>query len=127
MKIDIKSLLNDHGLKATPQRIAVYTLIHDKGHLTAEQVVEMILKKDPNFNRSTVYNTLNNLVDAGILNKIRTPSKEETIYDTKLDNHHHFIDEHGNLHDIDEKDIQLKLKGKTINGNIFIIGNKEDL
>jgi Fur family peroxide stress response transcriptional regulator len=97
----IRKILMEKGLKVTPQRMVIADyLIHEKTHPTADDVFEAVKSRLPACSRATVYNTLNTLVDAGVVSAIATePGK--TRYDANMHPHHHFIDTRtGAIHDI---------------------------
>jgi Fe2+ or Zn2+ uptake regulation protein len=75
-------------------------LIHEELHPTADDVYEAVKDRLPACSRATIYNTLNTLVDAGVVCAIATePGK--TRYDANMHPHHHFIDtKTGHIHDI---------------------------
>ncbi|BDB99018.1 transcriptional repressor [Saccharolobus caldissimus] len=68
MEADLANLLRQRNLKVTPQRIAILKLIMKGGHYSGEQIYEELKKTEPSISLSTVYNTLETLKNAGILN-----------------------------------------------------------
>lgn len=97
----VRMMLTEKGLKVTPQRVVIAEyLIHKETHPTADEVFEAVKDRLPCCSKATVYNTLNTLVDAGVVCEISTePGK--TRYDANMHPHHHFIDtETGVIHDI---------------------------
>ncbi len=97
----IRQLLSEKGLKVTPQRMVIADyLIHEETHPTADEVYEAVKDRLPACSRATIYNTLNTLVEAGVVCAISTePGK--TRYDANMHPHHHFIDtDTGVIHDI---------------------------
>lgn len=78
------------GWRITPQRRLIFKiLVEDVGHPAAEEVYQRAMQAMPDISRSTVYNTLNALVDLGALDKVQDISAEETRYDTETVHHHH--------------------------------------
>jgi Fur family transcriptional regulator, peroxide stress response regulator len=54
------------GVKATPQRIAIFECLQARGgHLTAEEVYEEVSQRQPTISFATVYNTLELLCELG--------------------------------------------------------------
>jgi Fe2+ or Zn2+ uptake regulation protein len=98
---EIRQLLAEKQLKVTPQRavIADY-LMHTQDHPTADEVYEAVKDRLPACSRATIYNTLNTLLEAGVVNTMSSePGK--TRYDANIHPHHHFIDtKTGAIHDI---------------------------
>jgi Fe2+ or Zn2+ uptake regulation protein len=95
------ALLRQLGVQPTPQRIAVLEYVMKaRTHPTADDVLKFARKKCPTVSRATVYNTLNLLVDKGML---RTQNLREgsVVFDPNAQNHHHFVDEEtGVIYDI---------------------------
>ena len=65
----IKDLIKSVGLKATPQRIAIYESMRKLGHACADMVVEDLREKYPTLTVATIYNVLESFVEAGLLVK----------------------------------------------------------
>ena len=88
----IRSLLLEKGLKITPQRVVITDyLVHAKSHPTADEVFDAVTERLPACSRATIYNTLNTLVEAGVICTVSTePGK--TRFDANMHPHHHFID-----------------------------------
>ncbi|MEM0294064.1 MAG: Fur family transcriptional regulator [Saccharolobus sp.] len=68
MEVDLANLLRQRNLKVTPQRISILKMIMKGGHFSGEQIYEELKKTEPSISLSTVYNTLETLKEAGILN-----------------------------------------------------------
>ena len=86
---DCMDRLKEAGLRATPQRIAILQAISDmSNHPTAEQVLNRVHKKHPEISLATIYNTLEVLVNKGIVKKVKT-EKDTMRYDAMGENHHH--------------------------------------
>lgn len=59
------------GLKATPQRLAVYEFLRETDtHPTAEEICQALRSRYPTLSLSTVYNTLDALVACGAINAL---------------------------------------------------------
>jgi Fe2+ or Zn2+ uptake regulation protein len=80
------------GRKITPQRRAIFeTLIRDDSHPTAEQIYQRVYSVMPDISRTTVYNTLHELVSVGALMEVEDLSEGGTRYDTSTNQHHHLF------------------------------------
>ena len=80
------------GRKITPQRRAIFeTLIRDDSHPTAEQIYQRVYSAMPDISRTTVYNTLHELVAVGALMEVEDLSEGGTRYDTSTGQHHHLF------------------------------------
>jgi Fur family iron response transcriptional regulator len=91
------------GLRPTRQRVALAELLFGKGdrHFTAEQVHGEAARHGIPVSLATVYNTLHQFVEAGLLREVAIESTK-TYFDTKTSNHYHFFFENEEkLADID--------------------------
>ncbi|MBN9394506.1 MAG: transcriptional repressor [Candidatus Melainabacteria bacterium] len=107
MSYEIEQLLNKHGVKPTPQRavIAEY-LMSTMSHPTADEVFQAVENKLPvSLSRATVYNTLNTLVEKGVIREVVTEAGKAR-YDANISDHHHFVDlETGQVMDVPLEEI----------------------
>ncbi len=87
------STLRDKDIQATPQRVAVaeYILETDT-HPSADEVWTNVKRGHPSISRATVYNTLNLLVEKGLL-RTQVLREGTVVFDPQVQAHHHFIDE----------------------------------
>lgn len=83
-------ILRSHGLRPSPQRVAVedYLCAH-KTHPTAEAVYTALAPSYPTLSRTTVYQTLERLCGIGAAQKI-TIEDGEMRFDADTSNHGHF-------------------------------------
>jgi Fe2+ or Zn2+ uptake regulation protein len=113
------SILRQCNIQPTPQRIAVVEyVLKSKAHPSADDVLSHALKKCPTVSRATVYNTLNLLVEKGLLG-MQTIREGAVVFDPNVEKHHHFIDnDTGDIYDIPWDQLQVrgreKLKGFEI-------------
>lgn len=94
--------LKDAGLRPTRQRLALARLLFEPGdrHLTAEQLHGEAMNDDVRVSLATVYNTLHQFTQAGLLREV-VVEPGRSYFDTNTDDHHHFYDESdGHLEDI---------------------------
>jgi len=99
---DLKTRLKKAGLRPTRQRMGLGWLLFAKGdrHVTAELLFEEASKARVPVSLATVYNTLHQFREAGLLREVAVEGAK-TYFDTKIDNHHHFYFEGENsLQDI---------------------------
>lgn len=95
------SSLRRCGIQPTPQRIAVVEyILQTVAHPSADEVLENVRRSCPTISRATVYNTLNLLVENGLLSS-RILKEGTVVFDANIKKHHHFIDEKtGKIYDI---------------------------
>ena len=102
--------LRNAGLRPTRQRLALAKLLfdHDHGrHVTAEMLHAEALGQNVRVSLATVYNTLHQFTDAGLLREIVVDASR-SYFDTGTHEHHHFFFERtGDLMDIPPDDISL--------------------
>lgn len=106
---DIPKRLRAAGLRPTRQRVSLAELLYSKGHrhVTAEMLhEEAVLAKVP-VSLATVYNTLHQLTDAGLLRAVAADGSK-TYFDTNVSDHHHFYCmETGSILDIPNNQMQI--------------------
>ena len=85
------------GLRPTRQRVALCNLIFGSGdrHLSAEELYEEAHRAGEPVSLATVYNTLHQFTDAGIVRPL-TGEGQRTYFDTNTSDHHHFFVEDEN-------------------------------
>lgn len=101
-KEQIISLFKEKNFRATPQRIAVYKYVYGhRTHPDAAQIYESVLKNNPSFSKTTVYNALRSLCESGFLIPV-TIDGVKTHYDANVNFHGHFIcTECGGIYDFE--------------------------
>src|SRR5438067_6780539 len=94
--------LADSGLRATPQREVVYSILLTKrDHPTADEVFARVKSELPTISLATVYNCLETLVQCDLVRAVNF-ERGPTRYCPNLSPHAHFHDEQtGQTHDID--------------------------
>jgi Fur family transcriptional regulator, iron response regulator len=109
---DVKAMLRDVGLRPTRQRMALGWILFAKGdrHITAEMLYEEASKAKVPVSLATVYNTLHQFTDMGLLRQVAVDGSK-TYFDTNVSQHHHFFVEGENdLLDIPDTEVVV---GKT--------------
>jgi Fur family iron response transcriptional regulator len=89
---DVNEMLQAAGLRPTRQRMALGWLLFGKGarHLTAEMLYEEATLAKVPVSLATVYNTLNQFTDVGLLRQVAVDGSK-TYFDTNTSDHHHFF------------------------------------
>jgi Fur family transcriptional regulator, iron response regulator len=98
----VHEMLIEAGLRPTRQRIALGELLFRGGdrHVTAERLFDEAVAAQLSVSLATVYNTLHQFTDAGLLREIAVDGAR-VYFDTNVNDHHHFlIEEDGELYDI---------------------------
>ncbi len=89
---DTEKRVREAGLRPTRQRVALADLLFAKGdrHLSAEELHEEALGAGVAVSLATVYNTLHQFTEAGLL-RILAIEGAKTYFDTNTSDHHHFF------------------------------------
>ena len=89
--VAMASKLRAAGLRPTRQRVAIACLLLDgrHRHVTAESLTAEINATGLHVAGGTVYNTLNQFTNAGLLRRV-TVHNEYSLFDTNTAHHHHF-------------------------------------
>lgn len=99
----VSELLAEAGLRPTRQRLALGELLFGRAcdrHMTAERLYEEALAADLSVSLATVYNTLHQFTQAGLLREIAVDGAR-VYFDTNTSDHHHFlVEDDGELYDI---------------------------
>jgi methylated-DNA-[protein]-cysteine S-methyltransferase len=87
---DVPDLLRRHRLRVTPQRRAILNAFRSTAdeHLSAEEVLSRASRTVPEIGRGTVYATLAELAELGLLSSVGSP--EPVRYETNVKPHDHF-------------------------------------
>ena len=112
---DTIDLLRQSDIQPTPQRIAVTEFIlGSKTHPSADEVFVMVRQTCPTVSRATVYNTLNLLVEKGLIRQ-QVLREGTIIFDSHVAAHHHFVDEEtGEIHDVPWDAVQVSGAEKLV-------------
>jgi Fur family transcriptional regulator, iron response regulator len=101
MKDAVAETLRRHGIQPSAQRLVVAEYVLDTdAHPSADQVFARVKARVPMISRATVYNTLNVLVERGLLKQLIL-AEGRVVFDPNVAPHHHFVDdETGEIHDV---------------------------
>ena len=116
----ILALFREKGFRATPQRIAVFNYVYEhRDHPDVLAIYENVLKSNPGFSKTTVYNALKSLCESGFITAI-TIDGGRIHYDANVNFHGHFICKHcGEIYDFQlEEPVSTLPKG-------FIVQKKD--
>ncbi|MBI4498450.1 MAG: transcriptional repressor [Chloroflexi bacterium] len=88
---DTLALLRRQGLRITPQRMMILDILqHSDRHLSAEEVCALIQERFPSTDISTVYRTLELLLNLGMVQKT-TLGEAHDHYEWVEDPHYHIV------------------------------------
>lgn len=108
-KSPVRTRLRDSGLRPTRQRVALAEILFSHGHrhVSAEDLhAEALTAKVP-VSLATVYNTLNQFTEAGLLREVAVEGTR-TYFDTNTDDHHHFyVEDENRVFDIPGPHVEI--------------------
>ena len=103
--------LSNIGIRPTKQRMILAKLLFENGdrHISAEEIFDELKKDDRKISLATIYNTLKQFTDIGLLREINIDQKK-SIYCTNHDPHYHlYIEDENKIIDIPQKNIDLNI------------------
>lgn len=90
-QLEASELLKRAGISPSYQRIMILaSLLETDAHPSADVLFRQLGSDLPTISRATVYNTLNLLVEKGVINSLRTAGSE-TRFDSVSEKHGHFL------------------------------------
>lgn len=122
MSEKIISLLKRFSIRPTKQRVALAKILFKSSenvHMSAEKLYNEATKNKINISFATVYNTLNQFTESGLVKEVIIDNKK-SYFDTNIGNHHHVVHEKsGKLEDvaIDSETVKAIAKILKINPN----------
>lgn len=104
----LKTKLGEAGLRPTRQRLGLGRLLFARDrHVTAEGLHAEACEAGEAVSLATVYNTLNQFRDAGLLREVSVEGAR-AYFDTRTDEHHHFfIEAEDRIVDIPAGEVRL--------------------
>jgi Fur family peroxide stress response transcriptional regulator len=82
------STLQRSGMRLTPQRIAICKLLSEShDHPTSAMIYDQIRVQYPSLSLMTVYNTLDRLVNLGLVNALGNAGDDNSHYDGNTSSH----------------------------------------
>jgi Fur family transcriptional regulator, stress-responsive regulator len=91
MSDDPATILREHGVQITAQRLAVLRAVTARPHCTADDVAEDVRAEIGAISRQAVYDSLGTLTEKGLIRRIQ-PAGSPALYENRVgDNHHHLI------------------------------------
>ena len=115
------------GLRPTRQRLGLARLLFEDGnrHISAEQLHREATDGGVKVSLATVYNTLNQLTEVGLLREVAMAAGR-AYFDTNTSAHYHLFNEDtGELFDVPGDSVVLsvlpKIPENTVIGNIDVV------
>ncbi len=87
----ITELFRESGRKVTPQRVAIFEVLCERGgHPTVDQIYREVRKRFPMISLNTVYQTMEALVEMKVVSPV-SHGLEAARYETDSAPHHHAV------------------------------------
>jgi len=94
-------ILRQHNLKATPQRLEITNALYTSGHISIENLYDVMLKKFNSISLATIYKNINLMLEASFIQEVKIPN-EKSVYELTKETHSHIIcDSCGEIMDIE--------------------------
>jgi Fe2+ or Zn2+ uptake regulation protein len=88
---ELTDAFRHQGLKITPQRVAIFQVLHDNpSHPSADAVYEAVAADLPSISLRTVYQTLNDLAGMGEIQSLDLGTGAAR-FDPNVADHHHLV------------------------------------
>ncbi len=84
------TILREHNLKATPQRLALLEIIFLHGHINVDRLYEDVKKKFNSISLATIYKNINAMTKNMILFEVKLPN-EKSVYEIVKEKHSHLL------------------------------------
>lgn len=126
----LRTRLTEAGIRPSAHRLAVADyVLATEDHPSADQVLARVQERFPQLSRATVYNTLHLFVESGLLRQL-VLAEGTTVYDPKLERHHHFVDDAtGRIEDIPWESVKVgdvsRLKGYDVREYMVVVRGRK--
>ena len=101
--------LRELGLRPTRTRVALSNILFAKGdhHISAEMLFEEASKAKIQVSLATVYNTLHQFTEVGLLRQIAVDSAKSYFDTNNTEHHHYYLEDRHELMDIPPTDVAV--------------------
>ncbi|MDD2449605.1 MAG: Fur family transcriptional regulator [Sulfurimonas sp.] len=82
--------LRRHNLKATPQRLAISSALHNYGHVSIDTLYEMMLGEFASISLATIYKNINIMLENSYIQEVKIP-QNKTVYELTKSSHSHLV------------------------------------
>ena len=105
----IRSVFDSYSILPTPQRLEIAAILLERPqHLSADQIIERLRRRDSAVSKATVYNTLKLFSEHGLVKEVMVDPVRK-FYDSTTHPHHHFYNvDTGELSDIPEAQVSFE-------------------
>ena len=126
--MNYENLLREHGLKVTPQRLGILSLMDQRGHISVDDLYLEIKDRFASISLATMYKNINTMMASSIIAEVKLP-KQKSRFEIAKEVHGHLLcQECGEFLDIGvdfEKiinDITLKSRYRLFETSLVLSG-----
>ena len=126
--MNYKNLLRESGLKVTPQRLGILSLMEHNGHMSVDDLYEEIKKLFPSISLATMYKNINAMMNSSTIIEVKIP-KQKSRFEIVKEKHGHLLCQQcGDFSDIKVdfekivRDIEMKSRYKLFETNLVLSG-----
>jgi Fur family peroxide stress response transcriptional regulator len=87
---DYTTILREHNLKATPQRLEILENIAKYGHINIDKLFEKVRETFNSISLATIYKNINAMIENTILVEVKLPNTK-TVYEIVKQKHYHLL------------------------------------
>ncbi len=88
--MNYETLLREHELKVTPQRLGILSIMHHVGHISVEDLFTQIKKQFSSISLATLYKNINAMLESDLISEVKIPHKK-SIYEITKEAHIHMV------------------------------------
>ena len=88
--MDYISILQNHNLKVTPQRLEIVDILYKNGHLNVDDLYKALQNKFPSLSLATIYKNINTMCDKSFLSEVKIPH-QKNVYELSKKEHSHAV------------------------------------
>jgi Fur family peroxide stress response transcriptional regulator len=126
--MNYETLLREHSLKVTPQRLGILSIMDARGHINIEELFIHIKKRFASISLATLYKNINAMLDNKLISEVKIPNMKAKYEISKAPHIHMlctschaFIDLELDLNDL-VATASLKSNYKIEDTNIILSG-----
>ena len=95
------NLLRESGLKVTPQRLGILSLMDRYGHISVDDMYSEIKKEFASISLATMYKNVHAMQEAGLIKEVKTPQQKSRFEIVKAPHGHLLCEKCGDFTDIE--------------------------
>ncbi len=114
--MDYMKILKNYNLKITPQRLEIVDILYKNGHITIDDLYQLLKERFPSLSLATVYKNINMMCDKLVVSEVKIPNNK-SLYELNREEHSHILCLKCNaIIDIDLNKSNLLNKAEEISG-----------